>query len=126
MNLSLPMNLSLTINMAGYRFGTVGTVAETGRDAMRETLEMAGSMHDASAAREPGPAGAVQHAALHGDAAEALFLIKRDADAITAALSLGCRGNGEARFRLERQGTLSGYGITMEFRATLGEIETKG
>jgi len=124
MNLSLPMNLSLTITMAGYRFGTVGTVAETGRDAMRETLEMAGVMHDAAGGHQTTEWD--QHVAIHGDAAEALFLLKRDADAITAALSLGCRGNGEARFRLERQGTLAGYGITMEFRATLGEIETKG
>ena len=124
MNHTLLMDITLKITMAGYRFGTVGAMAETGREAMRNTLAMAGSMHDASeSARVLEP---VLHTSIHGDVAEALFLIKRDAEAITAALSLGCRGNGEARFRLERQGTLSGYGMTVEFRATVGEIEIKG
>jgi hypothetical protein len=123
MNPTLTMNLSLTIRMAGYRFGTVGTVAETGRDAMSETLCMAGDLHDAAVSRMQGTPDSQARA---GDAAEALFILQGNADAITAALSLGCRGNGEAWFRLERQGTLSGVGITMEFHATLGEIETKG
>lgn len=124
--LPIPMQTSLSIRMAGYPFGTVSTVGANPAESLRETLKMAGDLHDAAAQRMPVKVGKLDRLSIVGDVAEALFLIQRDADAIAAALALGCRGAGESRFALERQGTLSGCGIVLEIKATRGQIENKG
>ena len=121
--LPIPMQTSLSIRMAGYPFGTVGTVGATPAESLRETLKMAGDLHDAAASRMDGSADAL---ARIGDVAEALFLLQRDADAIAATLALGVRGDSEARFELSRIGTLSKFGITILIVSKRGQIETKG
>ena len=121
--LPIPMHVSLSIRMAGYPFGTVGTVGDNPLEAMLRTLCMAGDMHDAAVSRMDGDADALARA---GDVAEALFLLNRDADAMAGALALGCRGAGEARYELQRLGTLSGFAITITVDAKRAEIETKG
>lgn len=125
-SLPIPMNLSLSIRMPGYPFGRVSTVEDIPAAALREVLIMAGDLHDAAAGRMPAKIGNLDRLSILGDVAEALYLVQRDSDSIAAALALGCRGAGEARFTLERQGTLSGCGMVLEFTAVRAEIETKG
>lgn len=122
-SLQIPTEISLSIRMAGYPFGTVGTVGDNPSEALLRTLCMAGDMHDAAVSRMDGDADALARA---GDVAEALFLLHRDADAMAGALALGCRGAGEARYELQSLGTLSGFAITITLAAKRGQIETKG
>ena len=130
--LSIPMDLSLTIDAPGYPFGTVGTVEDIPAAAIREVLILAGDLHDAAAGRMPATlhlaTGKMDRLSILGDVAEALYLVQRDADTIATALALGCRygGDGGARFKLERRGTMSGLMLRMEFTAVRAEIETKG